>query len=225
MTRKFLIAAGLLCLGTSPAFAFSIPPMAPDMAKAVKDVWADQMAAEKPSIFDTGEAWMSQAVPAKPVSGAAIVEKASFDTVKAGEPMAKADDMLAKPDDVAAKSVDAVTDMGPSEPVLKTDPLPAAAYPPCSRSRSDDHCIQLYEPGVRAQVAEWNRTSSGAETAMGGPYEPVDTTLAGEIGGTSMPAGSEYSGVGGPLETTAYPPCSRTVTDRCIQTYERGRAR
>jgi hypothetical protein len=29
-------------------------------------------------------------------------------------------------------------------------------------------------------------------------------------------------GVGGPVEAGNYPPCSRTVTDSCIQTYERG---
>ena len=238
MKRKFLIAAGLLCLGTSPALAFSMPAMAPDMAKAVKDVWAGQMAADqatpgKAGIFDAGEAWMSEAVPAKSVTDAATVQKASFDTsLKAGDMLAKADDVMkaddsfAKTDDMAAKSVDLAAAAGPSEPVMKTDTMPAAAaYPACSRSRSDDHCIQLYEPGVRAQVAEWNRTASGTETGMGGPYEPVDSTLAGEMGGTSMPAASEYTGTGGPLATTDYPPCSRTVTDRCIQLYERGVAR
>ena len=122
MKRRILIAAGLLCLG-GPAFAFSIPAMAPDMAKAVKDVWADQMAAQKPSMLDTGAAWMSDA--------------------KLGKPEAPA--------------------------------LVAAA-------------------------------------------KPVDPTLAGELGG----AGAQYTGVGGPLEEVDYPPCSRTVTDRCIQLYERG---
>ena len=122
MKHRILIAAGLLCLG-GPAFAFSIPAMAPDMAKAVKDVWADQMAAQKPSIFETGAAWMSDAKPVKP-----------------------------------------------QEPALV-----AAA-------------------------------------------KPVDPTLAGEMGG----AGPQYTGVGGPLEEVDYPPCSRTVTDRCIQLYERG---
>ena len=61
MKQKILIAAGLLCLGTSPAFAFTIPPMAPDMAKAVKEVWTDQMASERANSFGTGEAWMGEA--------------------------------------------------------------------------------------------------------------------------------------------------------------------
>lgn len=40
--------------------------------------------------------------------------------------------------------------------------------------------------------------------------------------------GTPASAVGGPLEPVAgdasYPPCSRTITDNCLQTYERGRS-
>ena len=61
-----------------------------------------------------------------------------------------------------------------------------------------------------------------SETAMVAAAKPVDPTLAGELGGASTPAGAQYNGVGGPLEEVDYPPCSRTVTDRCIQLYERG---
>jgi len=144
-------------------------------------------------------------------------------------------DLSVKPDDAVAKS-------GPSEAVMANATPAAAAYPACRPGAGDDHCIQLYEPGVRAQLAGWNRAASGTDSAMGGPYEPVDTTLAGEMGGTSlgtngdgvidpakgetadaaMPAGAEYTGTGGPLEEVDYPPCSRTVTDSCIQLYERG---
>jgi hypothetical protein len=158
MKRKILIAAGLLCLGTSPAFAFAIPPMKADMAKAVKDVWADQMAAEQPSAFDTGEAWMGSAP--KLGGDTATVRKAAFDV---------------PPDD------------------------------------------GLYM----------------------GKDKPLDTTLAGELGGAptramkedgttaqtadaARPDNAQYTGMGGPLEEVDYPPCSRTVTDRCIQLYERG---
>jgi hypothetical protein len=130
MKHRILIAAGLLCLGTGPAFAFTIPAMAPDMAKAVKDVWADQMATQKPSILAAGETWMSDAKAAKPEG----------------------------------------------------------------------------------------KIESGTETALVAAAKPVDPTLAGEMGGP----GAQYTGVGGPLEEVDYPPCSRTVTDRCIQLYERG---
>ena len=40
--------------------------------------------------------------------------------------------------------------------------------------------------------------------------------------------GTVATAVGGPLEPVgvdaSYPPCSRTVTDNCLQTYERGRS-
>ena len=78
MKQKFLIAAGLLCLGTGPAFAFTIPAMAPDMAKAVKEVWTDQMAAEQPSIFDTGEAWMGETKTPKAASAGAPIRSTIF---------------------------------------------------------------------------------------------------------------------------------------------------
>ena len=184
MNKKILIAAGLLCLGTGPAFAFTIPPMAPDMAKAVKEVWTDQMASERANSFDTGEAWMGEAKTPKALNAASE----SFDDSLA----AKSDDMPAKmaafgdPDlDLAVKPEDGLAKSGPSEAVMETASTPAAAaYPPCRPGAGDDHCIQLYERGVRAQLAEWNRSAGGSETAMGGPYEPVDTTLAGEMGGS-----------------------------------------
>jgi hypothetical protein len=43
----------------------------------------------------------------------------------------------------------------------------------------------------------------------------------------TVPAGSPMPTVAAPTPTAAgpLPPCTRTVTDRCTQTYERGRAR
>jgi len=43
----------------------------------------------------------------------------------------------------------------------------------------------------------------------------------------TVPAGTPYPTVAPPTTTAAgpLPPCTRTVTDRCTQTYERGRAR
>jgi hypothetical protein len=84
--------------------------------------------------------------------------------------------------------------------LAETTPQPAAAnYPPCSPGPGDDRCIQLYEPGVRAQLASWNAPTgtladNSATNAVGGPYEPVDTSLAGAMGG-----GTD-TGVGGPDE-------------------------
>ncbi|HEV2817889.1 MAG TPA: hypothetical protein VGW40_11800 [Allosphingosinicella sp.] len=85
--------------------------------------------------------------------------------------------------------------------LAETTPQPAAGnYPPCRPGPGDDHCIQLYERGVRAELASWDRptgtlAANSATDAVGGPYEPVDTTLAGAMGG-----GSTYTGMGGPEE-------------------------
>src|SRR5690606_5080348 len=57
----------------------------------------------------------------------------------------------------------------------------AQNYPACSPGPGDDRCIQLYEPGVRQQLAAWDQPTGGfasagdTQTAMGGPYEPVDS--------------------------------------------------
>lgn len=85
-------------------------------------------------------------------------------------------------------------------------------YPPCSRTVADS-CIQLYERGVRTRenLAMNGRLGPGREPisgrAMGGPM--VDVPMAPVPG--SAPASRDD-----------YPPCSRTITDRCIQLYERG---
>jgi hypothetical protein len=72
---------------------------------------------------------------------------------------------------------------GPLEPASSTafslTPQPAAQnYPACDPGPGDDRCIQLYENGVREQLASWNRPTGGlldqqSATAMGGPFEPV----------------------------------------------------
>ena len=55
-------------------------------------------------------------------------------------------------------------------------------------------------------------TTADATSAMSAAVTTSGTELA------------QYQGMGGPEENvqTGYPPCSRTVTDRCIQLYERG---
>ncbi|HEV2818215.1 MAG TPA: hypothetical protein VGW40_13465 [Allosphingosinicella sp.] len=62
---------------------------------------------------------------------------------------------------------------------------------------------------------------------------PVISDPAVSPPGFNQPAGT--NGMGGPLvdpsqppapqpATQSYPPCSRTITDHCVQTYERGRS-
>jgi hypothetical protein len=106
---------------------------------------------------------------------------------------------------------------GPDEAVqvasAELAPRPAAGnYPPCRPGPGDDNCIQLYEPGVREQLASWNQPTGGlagveTQTAMGGPYEPVETGAADEVMANAdtdtVPQTLAYSGDGinsGPLD-------------------------
>ena len=54
---------------------------------------------------------------------------------------------------------------GPYEPVAtaaEMTPRPAAQnYPACRPGPGDDRCIQLYEPGVQAELASWNQPTGG----------------------------------------------------------------
>ena len=51
-------------------------------------------------------------------------------------------------------------------------------------------------------------------------YLPGLTERAGVESAADM---TEFKGEGGPLEEVTYPPCSATVTDRCIQLHDPGR--
>jgi hypothetical protein len=67
------------------------------------------------------------------------------------------------------------------EAVMVDEPGYAAeapvTYRPCRPGPGDDHCIQLYERGVRASYARWLRDhdpdAPRTQVAMGGPEEPV----------------------------------------------------
>lgn len=94
---------------------------------------------------------------------------------------------------------------------LDLAPQPAATnYPPCSPGPGDDRCIQLYEPGVRDQLASWNRPTGGLlddrnATAMGGPYEPASVDMTGKpaeanLASVYKPEADATAAVGGPYE-------------------------
>ena len=91
-------------------------------------------------------------------------------------------------------------------------------YPPCSATITD-RCIQLYEPGVATptNLALNERLGDGNQmaavepvapaddyayaeydnTAVGGPYEPIDEYYEADV---HEPVASDYEGVGGPYE-------------------------
>jgi hypothetical protein len=56
---------------------------------------------------------------------------------------------------------------------------------------------------------------------------PAEAPAGFNQGARTVPAGSAYPTMTAPTTAAAgpLPPCTRTVTDRCTQTYERGRAR
>jgi hypothetical protein len=93
---------------------------------------------------------------------------------------------------------------GPLEEVDSASLTPRLAgdnYPPCNPGPGDDRCIQLYEPGVRAQLASWNHSSGGladgsVTTAMGGPFEPLDPSTSTAMGGPFEPADDASVAVG-----------------------------
>jgi len=128
-------------------------------------------------------------------SSALAWQPAKTPTADSGKPAAVAVDPGVKspPPKVAPKAEAASASwIADAQSLAETTPQPAAGnYPPCSPGPGDDHCIQLYERGVRAQLARWDKptgtlAANSATDAVGGPYEPVDA--------------SQYTGMGGPEE-------------------------
>ena len=81
-----------------------------------------------------------------------------------------------------------------------------------------------------------NTPAAGVPAGTAAPPDMTGINTRGTIGqggivngtatshqGTALPTGSAHGGTGGPLVAARnYPPCSRTVTDSCIQLHERG---
>lgn len=205
--KLYFMAAGALLLGTS-ALAWQTDVSSTDdksvaAAKlAALDAKIDAAAAQKPAFaVRTEEGGTKVAAVSSDTSGDKLaVADSTTATVPVGGPY----------EEIAAASVDL------------TPRLAEGNYPPCDPGPGDDRCIQLYEPGVRAQLASWDRPTGGladgsATTAMGGPYEPVDAD-------TTVASHSTHPAVGGPAASeSGYPPCDPGPgDDRCIQLYEPG---
>jgi hypothetical protein len=103
---------------------------------------------------------------------------------------------------VAIAGLTLVSAAPPADPIPWEDEASLRDYPRCSRTVTD-RCIQSNERGVarREKLARSEEPRSDARgPAVGAPAEPVAHKYA----------------------ASDYPPCSRTVTDRCIQTNRRG---
>ena len=95
----------------------------------------------------------------------------------------------------------------------------AQNYPAFRPGRGDDHCIQLYEPGVQEQLASWSQPTGGfagasdTQVAMGGPYEPADSASETERLNQQALADSERAVQMAAVTTDAQP-----VDDSAIET-------
>ncbi|HEU0099594.1 MAG TPA: hypothetical protein VFQ67_12570 [Allosphingosinicella sp.] len=115
-------------------------------------------------------------------------------------------------------TTEATTTQTAPEPDATTS-IPPAAAAPAPGNMSTMRTGQTVAPGNTSPETDARGipvVSAPAE-APAGYNEPART----------VPAGSPMPTVAPPTPTAAgpLPPCTRTVTDRCTQTYERGRAR
>lgn len=183
--KSFTLAAAALLFSTSAlAFAPSTEPAAaPAVAKDPLVVWPAQATpvAQQASAMS----WETAGDPDLDLAVDPDAEEANFtgmggpeepvDVEPAAETLG-ADQVAPAPETLAA------ADVAPAPEVLAAAdiaPRPAAQnYPACRPGPGDDSCIQLYEPGVRVSLASWTQPTGGladgTQTAMGGPYEPVD---------------------------------------------------
>ncbi|HET9429046.1 MAG TPA: hypothetical protein VFO69_11875 [Allosphingosinicella sp.] len=176
--------------------AMNSPVTAKDTVISAKSAEATAMKKEM--------AYSGMGGPLEEVDDASIAGK----PILAEKPVETDPIVLAKYEEAAAlKSAQTQTGVGgPFEDAnagtVDLAPRPATQdYPPCSPGPGDDRCIQLYEPGVRAQLASWNRggglADSSVKTAMGGPLEPVEASWKGKAG---MADSSAATAMGGPYE-------------------------
>lgn len=182
--KRITIAAGALLLGTS-AFAFA--PSSVPVAQSDKAPIAAS-GAKAPGIALVAK---SNDLP-KADLGSVELQTSSADTT--GK-LIEADPDL----DLAEMPIDDKGMGGPIEEAPTAAPE-AGTYPPCRPGPGDDHCIQLYEPGVRAALASWTprdadtvlagemgeATTSAEATGVGGPYEPLDTSAETAMNGDGV---------------------------------------
>lgn len=158
-------------------------------APAFQPASADWWAAEEPVAYQASD-YVKAAAAGEAVKAEAMADQAAMtDAVVAAEEDAIAADvqLAADTSEVQAAPAEPVLTGtgGPYEPVevaaADLAPRPAAQnYPACRPGPGDDHCIQLYEPGVEQRLASWDRPTGGfagasdTQVAMGGPYEPLD---------------------------------------------------
>jgi len=71
-------------------------------------------------------------------------------------------------------------------------------------------------------VTQQGTVPNGQANPPAGYNQGVTTGTTGSSGSMGSSGTGMSGGMGGTASTANYPPCSRTVTDSCVQTYERG---
>lgn len=188
MMKTFVMAAGALLISTS-ALAYDGGKKM-DSELAAKSVKIETSGQEAKIVPASAVSWNEPAL--QPERGASWAEAVhhvqllndaplSADTAE-GDPDL---DLAVNPDDVDQSAVahryQGVG--GPEEPIdgdsADLAPRPAAGnYPACRPGPGDDNCIQLYEPGVRENLAAWTQPTGGLageeiQTADAGAVDEV----------------------------------------------------
>lgn len=244
--RAYHIAAATLFLGTS-ALAWT-PSAAPGKDMADKDmakIATMEMKTAAPTFYKAGAASVALGTAVSQPADKPKAEMAAWNDADGKVQTLSADgwskvDFPSKLDSEAELAAYGKVDSGQTGmggPLELVDaeagakPKPAmTAYPACGAGPGDDSCIQLYEPGVRAQLT--HSAASKPVAAMGGPYEAIDSatldpkTEAGlaAMGDNDMEAAApRAAGISGPSVGTGYRACAPGAgDDNCIQLYERG---
>jgi len=185
-------AEPIMAADEAPAFQPATETWWADKANAADDGFKTVAATDDMKMADMADA-VDKADAKVVADGAdadwAAAQQAKLDAVSTDEPVlqpAAYETGFSVDNAAPAESSDMSGAGGPYESVetAAADTAPRAAarnYPACRPGPGDDRCIQLYEPGVRAELASWTQPSGGfagaadTQVAMGGPYEPVDS--------------------------------------------------
>lgn len=223
--KKILITTAALALATSAhawqpgmkAEPISLKPAMAEMAAASKGSWQAKADAKAENDYSAYAAAKSVAgevdtagYPVAKDSAVGGPDEASVDMWPTCRP-GPGDDrciQLYEPGVMTAlaamKSQSNVAMGGPFEPAPENGKTGGAA---------DDHAAMGHGSG---------KVSAKTETPM--TEAEIQANIAAKQGAVTTPAPSTApGGIGGPVEArTGYPACSATVTDSCIQLYERG---
>jgi hypothetical protein len=127
-------------------------------------------------------------------------------------------------DDTAAETSTTTT----TTTTTQTAPVPDAttSIPPATTAPAPGN-MSTMGTGSGQTVAPGNTSPETDARGIRVISAPAEAPAGYNQGARTLPPGSAIPTVAAPTPTSAgpLPPCTRTVTDRCTQTYERGRAR